>query len=272
MKAEQARSAPPALARAVILAGGRKRGTPSTSVLPEPLMPIGNRAILELVVDQVSDCGIDDVTFCVGNLSHLIRAVLRGRENGHVRIRYVQEQKALGTAGALRLVDGFDTTLVVLNGDVLTDIDYADLIEYHREHDNALTVATHRRRIKIDHGVVRLDGEPAPGITGLDENPEILSTVSMGIYVVDPPVLNYIPKDRPFELPDLVQALLGDEQRVGAYLHDGLWFEIGREEDYEQAVAAWSSRDGNQAANGRHSSPSTYETARFETPRPTSRR
>src|SRR6266568_8099387 len=233
----------------VILAGGRgARLAPYTSVLPKPLMPVGERAILELVVDQLSDCGITDITFCVGYLSHLIRAVFESRENGHVRISYVQEQEALGTAGPLRLVEGLDDAFIAMNGDVLTDIDYADLVAYHREHGNALTIATHRRSIKIDYGVLRLDGQPAPAITAFDEKPEIQSMVSMGIYVVDPLVLEYLPEGGPFDLPDLVQALLRDGQRLGAYVYDGLWFDIGRKEDYEQAVAAWIDHGGYETS------------------------
>jgi len=239
----------PSGTRAVILAGGRgTRLAPYTSVLPKPLMPVGERAILELVVDQLAECGITEITFCVGYLSHLIRAVFESRENGHVHIRYVQEQDALGTAGPLRLVEGLDDTFIVMNGDVLTNIDYADLVAYHREQGNILTIATHRRSIKIDYGVLHLDEQASPLIKGYEEKPEVLSTVSMGIYVLEPSVLKYLPQDRPFDVPDLVRALLHDGHRLGAYLYDGLWFDIGRKEDYEEAVTAWIDNGGSQTA------------------------
>jgi NDP-sugar pyrophosphorylase family protein len=242
-----AEALPPSGTRAVILAGGRgTRLAPYTSVLPKPLMPVGERAILELVVDQLAECGITEITFCVGYLSHLIRAVFESRENGHVHIRYVQEQDALGTAGPLRLVEGLDDTFIVMNGDVLTNIDYADLVAYHREQGNMMTIATHRRSIKIDYGVLHLDGHPSPRIKAYEEKPEVLSTVSMGIYVLEPSVLEYLPEDRPFDVPDLVHALLGDGRSLGAYVYDGLWFDIGRKEDYEQAVTAWVDQGGNQ--------------------------
>ncbi len=223
--------------RTVILAGGRgARLAPFTSVLPKPLMPVGERAILELVIEQLERCGIRDVTLCVGYLSHLIRAVFDNRENGSVSIRYVQEQDALGTAGPLRLVEGLDETFIVMNGDILTTLDYADLLRHHREHGNALTIATRDRTIKIDYGVLRLGGQQ---VAGYAEKPEIVSTVSMGIYVLEPWVLDYIPEGRPFDFPDLIHALLDDDRRLGAYQHEGLWFDIGRKEDYEQAVATW---------------------------------
>jgi NDP-mannose synthase len=231
-------AAQPAKLRAVILAGGRgTRLAPYTSVLPKPLMPIGDRAILELVVDQLAACNITDITLCVGHLSHLIWAVFQQRENGAVEIRQVQEREALGTAGPLRLVEGLEETFIAMNGDVLTTIDYQDLVAHHREQGNALTIATHMRSIKIDYGVLHLDTEHR--IQAYEEKPEILSAVSMGIYVIEPSVLDYLPKDRAYDIPDLVQALLADGERLGAYLYDGLWFDIGRKEDYEQAVTAW---------------------------------
>lgn len=243
--------------RAVILAGGRgTRLAPFTSVLPKPLMPIGERAILELVLERLESFGIVDITLCVGYLSHLIRAVLENRANDRVRIRYVLEQHPMGTAGPLRLVEGLDDTFVVMNGDVLTDIDYSELLAYHSSQQNVVTIATHTRSIKIDYGVVRFDGNgDANGngngdgggataahqrITGFIEKPEYVSPVSMGIYVFEPSVFDYIAPDEPSDFPDLVKALLQAEQPVGAYFHDGMWFDIGRQDDYTEAVEAWT--------------------------------
>src|SRR5438876_3538637 len=136
--------------KAVVLAGGRgTRLAPYTSILPKPLMPVGDRSILEIVVEQLEHAGVVDINFCVGYLSHLIQAVFDNRQNGHVNISYVREDDALGTAAPLRLVEGLDETFLVMNGDVLTDLDYRDLIGYHREQGNVLTIATHERTIKI---------------------------------------------------------------------------------------------------------------------------
>jgi NDP-sugar pyrophosphorylase family protein len=228
--------------RVVVLAGGRgRRLAPYTSVLPKPLMPIGDRSILEIVVDQLSGHGVTDVTFCVGYLSHLIRAVFDSREANGVRISYVQEEHALGTAAPLRLIDDFeDDTFVVMNGDVLTTLDFAELVRRHREEGNLVTVATRERRIKIDYGVVHLSGgDPTPRIESWEEKPEIASTVSMGIYAMEPRALDYIPRGSYFDFPDLIQVLLDQGEKVGAFPYDGLWFDIGRQDDYEEAVAAW---------------------------------
>jgi NDP-sugar pyrophosphorylase family protein len=236
--------------KAVILAGGRgTRLAPYTSVLPKPLMPIGDRSILEVVVGQLEDAGIVDIHFCVGYLAHLIEAVFESRENGHVNITYVREQEALGTAGPLRLVDGLDNTFMVMNGDVLTTIDYEKLIRFHREQGNALTIATRERSIKIDYGLLHLD--EGSRVRSYEEKPTISSRVSMGIYVMEPAVIDLVPEGEYFDFPDLVRVLLAEGEPVGAYEHDGLWFDIGRPQDYEDAAQVWEDRAETANGNGR---------------------
>ena len=238
--------------RAVVLAGGRgTRLAPYTSVLPKPLMPIGERAILEIVVEQLELHGVRDITLCVGYLAHLIRSVFDNRANGHVKIRYVHEQEALGTAGPLRLVDDLDETFIVMNGDVLTTLDYRALVRHHRQAGNALTIATRERTFKVDYGVLRVENEGTPArIVRFDEKPELHSTVSMGIYVFEPRVLNHVPPDEHFDFPDLVRSLLTQGDRVGAYMFDGPWFDIGREDDHARAVEAWINGELNGMVEG----------------------
>jgi NDP-sugar pyrophosphorylase family protein len=232
--------------KAVVLAGGKgTRLAPYTSVLPKPLMPVGDRAILEVVVEQLEAAGIVDIHFCVGHLSHLIQAVFDNRQNGHVNVEYVHEQDALGTAAPLRLVKGLQDTFLAMNGDVLTTLDYRDLVRYHREMGNILTIATHERSIKIDYGILHLNGREC--VQDFEEKPEIVSTVSMGIYAMEPKVLQYIPGERYFDFPDLVRVLLEANEPIGAYRYEGLWFDIGRQDDYAEAVAAWAA---NGSGNG----------------------
>jgi NDP-sugar pyrophosphorylase family protein len=227
--------------KAVVLAGGRgTRLAPYTSVLPKPLMPIGDRSILELVLGQLSACRITDVILCVGYLSHLIEAVLENRQHDGVHITYVHEQEALGTAAPLRHVPGLDTTFIAMNGDVLTTLDYRALIRSHRRSGNMLTIATRDRPIQIDYGVLHLGMNGNRNrVEAYLEKPQMTSTVSMGIYALEPAALSYIPATGRCDFPDLVHALLRNGEKVGAYRHDGLWFDIGRREDYEQAVNAW---------------------------------
>jgi NDP-mannose synthase len=238
--------------KAVVFAGGRgTRLAPYTSVLPKPLMPIGDRSILELVIDQLATYGITDLTLCVGYLSHLIEAVLdnctRHHSRENVQITYVREEEALGTAAPLRLVEGLDSTFVAMNGDVLTTLDFNALIHHHRRSRNMLTIATRDRPIQIDYGVLHLgENGRQDRVEAYIEKPQITSTVSMGIYVLEPEVLRYVPSSGYFDFPALVQALLEHGEPVGGYRYDGLWFDIGRREDYEQAVSAWF----EAAANG----------------------
>src|SRR5207247_5013722 len=139
--------------------------------------------------------------------------------------------------GPLKLVEGLDESFIAMNGDVLTTLDYDALVRHHRDAGNALTIATHTRYINIDYGVIHV-GE-GQRIVGYEEKPQLTSTVSMGIYVVEPRVLEHVPPDSRFDFPDLVHELLRVGERVGAYPFDGLWFDIGRREDYEDAVGTW---------------------------------
>jgi NDP-sugar pyrophosphorylase family protein len=225
--------------RAVILAGGKgTRLKPYTTVLPKPLMPIGDRAILDVVVRQLRAHGFTRLTFAVGYLAHLIKAVFGdGSEHG-VAIDYHEEEEPLGTAGPLALVDGLDDTFLAMNGDVLTALDYGELIATHREAGNALTVATHRRVVRTEYGVLHVDGRRgATGrVTGYEEKPELPYIVSMGVYVLEPRALAHIPRGRRFDIPDLVLALLDAGETVGSYLYEGYWLDVGRHDDYEQAL------------------------------------
>jgi NDP-mannose synthase len=227
--------------RAVVLAGGRgTRLAPFTTVLPKPLMPIGESSILEIVLGQLEACGISDVTLCVGYLSHLIKAVISDRVSGRVNITYVHEKEALGTAGPLRFVEDLDSTFLVMNGDVLTTIRYDALVEHHRRDGNLLTIATRERPIKIDYGVLHLGMNGSSNrVFSYHEKPELTSVVSMGIYVLEPEVLAHIPEEGAFDFPTLVQSLLAADLPVGAYPYEGLWFDIGQRSDYERAVEAW---------------------------------
>jgi NDP-sugar pyrophosphorylase family protein len=243
--------------KVVILAGGRgTRLAPYTSVLPKPLLPVDGRSVLEIVVERLAACGFDDIVFSVGYLGHLIEAVFGDGASRGVRITYLREDEPLGTAGPLRHVETNGEPLLVMNGDVLTDLDPRDLIEVHRERGNAMTIATRRRVARIDYGVLHVEEEgDAPRVEGFTEKPELPAVVSMGIYVIEPSALDFIPP-RPFDIPDLVLALLDAGAPVGAYLFDGFWLDIGRPEDFQHAVALFAGdetaaqADANPPANG----------------------
>ncbi|HEY7951082.1 MAG TPA: sugar phosphate nucleotidyltransferase [Solirubrobacterales bacterium] len=228
--------------KAVVLAGGKgSRLAPYTTVLPKPLLPVGDRAILDVVVRQLRDDGFTDLTFAVGYLAHLIRAVFSDGSGHDVSIAYHEEDTPLGTAGALATVEGLNETFLAMNGDVLTALDYGALYQTHRDSGNLLTIATHRRVVKTDYGVIHVNGSTGETnrVTGYEEKPEIPYTVSMGVYVAEPEILDFIPQGEHFDVPDLVVNLLEAGKPVGSYLYEGYWLDIGRHDDYERAIAEY---------------------------------
>jgi NDP-mannose synthase len=228
--------------RAVILAGGKgSRLGPYTTVLPKPLLPVGDRAILDVVVRQLAAHGFTELTFAVGYLAHLIRAVFNDGAAHGVTIDYHEESEPLGTAGAIGTIEGLDETFLAMNGDVLTALDYTELYKAHRTAGNLLTIATHRRVVHTDYGVIREDGRAGPmrKVVGYEEKPEIPYIVSMGVYVAEPRLLEFIERDAYLDLPDLVLRLLDTGEQVGSYMYDGYWLDIGRHDDYEKAIAEY---------------------------------
>jgi NDP-sugar pyrophosphorylase family protein len=226
--------------KTIILAGGKgTRLKPYTSVLPKPLMPLGDRAILEILIRQLARQGFADITLSVGHLAHLIEAVFGDGVGHDADLTYVREDVPLGTAGSLRLVPDLDSTFLMLNGDLVTTFDYREIVSAHRASGNMLTIAVLSRRVEVDYGVLtvdHVDGE-APRVVQFTEKPKLDFNVSMGIYVLEPEVLRYIPEQRYFDFPDLVQRLLAEDIRIGAFEYGGLWLDIGRQEDYERAVS-----------------------------------
>lgn len=226
--------------RAVILAGGKgSRLGPYTTVLPKPLLPVGDRAILDVVAHQLRDLGFTDLTLAVGYLAHLVRAVMGDGSNWGVNIDYQEESEPLGTVGPLADIEGLDDSFLVMNGDVLTTLDYSEFMDLHRESGNILTIASHRRVVRTDYGVLHLDGQAGQTrvVTGFQEKPEIPYVVSMGVYVLEPSALEYIEAGKYLDLPDLVLRLIEAGEQVGSYLFEGYWLDIGRHEDYERAIA-----------------------------------
>jgi NDP-sugar pyrophosphorylase family protein len=220
--------------KAVILAGGRgSRLAPYTTVLPKPLLPVGDRAILEIVLSQLRAAGIEDVVIAVGHLAHLVRAVLGNGSSHGLSITYHVEDEPLGTAAALARIGGLDDTFLMMNGDVLTDLDYRRLLVAHREAGNAMTIATHERDVATDYGVLHTNLRDA--VVAYEEKPRLHYRVSMGVYALEPEAIAHVPENEPFDVPDLVQALLAAGDPVGSCPHDGYWLDIGRHDDYERA-------------------------------------
>ncbi|MEN6555402.1 MAG: sugar phosphate nucleotidyltransferase [Anaerolineaceae bacterium] len=221
--------------KAVILAGGRgTRLAPYTYVLPKPMMPIGDRAILEILLRQLKRAGINQIVLTVGHLAGLMQAFFQDGQQYDLDITYSYEAKPLGTAGPLALVPNLDETFLVSNGDVLTLLNFNDFLNFHRQQGAICSIAMHERQVHIDLGVIEQNnGEYV--ITGYVEKPTLDYRVSMGIYIFEPRVLDYIPKNEYLDFPDLVKILLANGERVVGYPFSGYWRDLGNPGDYTQA-------------------------------------
>jgi NDP-mannose synthase len=225
--------------KVVVLAGGKgARLAPYTRIIPKPLMPIGDKPILEILLRQFKHAGIKDVTLTVGYLADLIRLFFQDGSRLGLNISYSHESKPLGTSGPLANVEGLNSTFLVTNGDVLTTLDFSELIAFHKSHGGIATIATHKRKVEINFGVVEMDGDHR--LKGYLEKPNIDYLVSMGVYVFEPRILEYIPKDQYLDLPDLILKLIAAGEKVSGYVFRGYWEDLGRPDDYERANAYFS--------------------------------
>ncbi|MGI9185279.1 MAG: sugar phosphate nucleotidyltransferase [Solirubrobacteraceae bacterium] len=224
--------------RAVILAGGQgMRLRPYTAVLPKPLLPIGDRPVLDIVMSQLYASGFQRLTVATGYMGELIEAVLNHRNKRRLEIDYIREREPMGTVGALALIEGLDEPFLVMNGDVLTDLDYRQLFTDHVASGAIATIASTTRHVQVSLGV--LECESTNGVkrlTGYVEKPRLTYDVSMGVYCFSPEVLKYIEPNVTLDLPDLALRLIDAGEFVGAWHSDAYWVDLGRREDYESAI------------------------------------
>ena len=228
------------MVRAVVLAGGRgRRLAPYTISFPKPLVPIGDLPIIEIVLRQLRWHGVARATISVGYLAHLIEAYFstRGGIPG-LEIDYLRESEPLGTAGAIGLLGDVDQDILVINGDILTTLDFAAMIDDHRQSGAALTIAAYARIVTSDLGVLQIDD--ASMITGYSEKPSIPYEVSMGVYLYSPAAVKAVQPGEYLDFPDLVLRLLARGDSVRAFRSDCYWLDIGRREDYERASAEFA--------------------------------
>lgn len=220
--------------KAVIQAGGKgTRLRPYTLILPKPLMPVGNLPVIELLLKWLRRNGVSEIFVTTGYLGHLLKALCGDGAQWDMHIQYSEEPEPLGTVGALNLVrEALDETFLVLNGDLLTDLDLRAFIQFHRRHGDALTVGATKKPMRVDLGVIETAGDR---ISGFSEKPTMFYEVSMGIYCMEPQVLEFIPKSVPFGFDDLMYRMLDQGQPVRVFRHDGLWVDIGRPEDFQKA-------------------------------------
>lgn len=227
--------------KAVILAGGKgTRLKPYTTLIPKPLVPVGDKAILEILINQLKSHGIIDITICVNHLAELIMAFFGNGEKFGVNIDYSIEEKPLSTVAPIKLIDNLPDNFLVLNGDLCTDIDFKKFYDYHLDHGSLLTVATYKRNVRIDFGVIEIDDNDQTA-KGFLEKPVYNYSVSMGIYAFNKKLLDIVPKNEPFGFDNLMLTMLERKEKVKIFSFDGKWLDIGRPDDYEKAIEEFSS-------------------------------
>ena len=190
--------------------------------------------ILEIILHQLKRALVDEVILTVDHLSYLIQAFFQDGERFGLKIHYSSEEHSLGTAGPLSLVDGLDKPFLVVNGDVLSTLDFQSIVDFHRTTKAIATIAAHTRQVKIDLGVIQ--SNKSNRVTGYIEKPTYEFYVSMGIYVIEPRLLSYIPYNQYLDFPDLFLRLIQAGEKVASYPFDGYWQDLSRPDDYEQAI------------------------------------
>ncbi len=219
---------------AVILAGGLgTRLKPFTVSIPKPLLPLGETSILEIVVKQLVSCGFDRIVMTLGYMAPIFPSILGDGSKYGIRIDYIKEETPLGTAGSLRLIKDHEENFLVMNADILTTLNYRDLLDVHVRQGAYGTISVTKREAKIDYGVVEIDEEGL--LASFREKPVLSYEVSMGINVLSKECVAYIPHDRKFDMPDLMLTMKNDGKKVYCYRTDCYWQDIGRFDDYQKA-------------------------------------
>ena len=219
--------------KAVILAGGKgKRLEPYSTVLPKPLLPIGDFPILEVIIRQLKSYGFSDIVLACGYLGNLIETYFGDGKRFGVKINYNFETKPLGTVGALPFIPKLNRTFLVMNGDILTTLDSSKFLKYHKARNSLATIAVRQREMMVDFGVAEFDD--LKHLVKYIEKPTLKYTVSMGIYAFEPEIVNFIPQGTKLDFPDLMNILLKKRKRISVYDSNDFWLDLGRPEDYKK--------------------------------------
>ncbi len=217
----------------VVMAGGLgTRLHPLTKDTPKPMLPVGGRPLLEHILDSFEKSGIRQVNISTFFQAEKIKDHFGDGRAFGVDINYVTEDQPLGTAGALGLLDPPSEPLLVINGDILTRVDFRAMLEYHEHHHAQLTVGVRQYQMRVPYGVVVSE---AGQVRELQEKPSYTFMVNAGIYIISPDALRHIPSQERFDMTDLVRVLLEDDQTVVSFPIIEYWLDIGQPIDYEQA-------------------------------------
>ena len=229
--------------KALILVGGKgTRLKPYTITIPKPLLPVGDRPILEIILAQLKNCGITEIILAVGHMSHLFESFFQdGRRHG-LKISYSYEEESLGTAGAIASsLDKLDGDFLAMNGDLLTTLNYNKMIDFHRNKKAGGTIAMYKREVKMDFGVIETNTEGL--LDSYVEKPSFFYNFGMGVNVLNSEIVSCLVKEGEYlDMPDLMLLIKKEGHDVFCYQEDCFWLDMGRPEDYEKATEAFEER------------------------------
>lgn len=220
--------------KALVMCGGLgTRLRPLTYAIPKPLLPVGEKPILELLVESLREHGVHEIILSVGYRAELIETYFGDGRNFNVKISYVREQEPLGTAGSLRLVaDRLSEQFVMLNGDLLTRLDFRAIVHAHRASEADLTIGARPYAVQIPYGVIE-DGDGR--VRALREKPQLNVLINAGIYVLNRELVELVPPSGPYYMDQLVSAAIAAGRNVRHYQIDAYWLDMGAMEDYARA-------------------------------------
>ncbi len=227
--------------RAIILAGGKgTRLRPYTVVLPKPLMPLGEHPILEIIIKQLIHYGFTHITMAVNHQADIIKAFFGNGEKWNIKIDYSLEDKPLSTMGPLKLIKDLPDNFLIMNGDILTDIDFGKFYDDHCKKKNIFTVSAAKRVQVSEYGVLIKDADQ--NLVDFKEKPKDNFLVSMGIYMASKRILDIIPSNVAYGFDHLMLELIKQKNFASIVEHNGYWLDIGRPDDYEQAIEEFESK------------------------------
>jgi NDP-sugar pyrophosphorylase family protein len=219
--------------KAVVMAGGKgTRLRPLTFSIPKPLLPVGEKPILELIIRRLCSLKINDITIAIGYGAELIKAYFGDGKKFNVKISYIHEKNPLGTAGPLKMMENLKEPFLVMNGDIITKLDFLDLFNYHKTNNAAMTIAVKKYTNQLPFGTISFNKN---NVIDIEEKPATDHLISTGIYILSPMAIRFIPADTFFTIPDLVKALINAKLNVIKYEFDEYWLAIEQLDQLEEA-------------------------------------
>ncbi len=223
------------------MAGGEgKRLRPLTENIPKPMLPIGRKPLLQIIIEKLKKCGLTDIVIATGYKDHIIKSYFKDGSHLGINVTYISEKHRMGTVGPIKLIEKkLSPAFLVLNGDVLTNFDFRKIMDYHNEHNNEMTIGVCQYNFQVPFGVIEtLNGDGH--ITGIKEKPRLDFLILSGIYVLNASVLRYVPHGNPYDINHLMEDALKDNKKIKYYFIEDKWLDIGRLEDYEYANNNWN--------------------------------